>query len=131
MTHRLFIYGALRRTALHAWRMEKGRFLGEATVQGTLVAIDWYPGLVLHGNGLVQGELWEIDDKLLAALDEFEGIGTDDRPGEYLRVTASVQCRGEVVEALVYEWQKGIENYRVVENGDWLTEPSAFGTPSE
>ena len=124
---KLFVYGALRRGALHAWRMEEGRFLGEASVRGTLVAIDWYPGLVLEGETEVKGELWEVDEKHLAELDAFEGIGEgSDHPGEYERVQATVSLGAEEVKALIYEWRKGTEGYRVVENGDWLTERAAY-----
>ena len=45
MSDLLFVYGALRKGASNDWRMEGARCLGSAEVPGTLVKIDWYPGL--------------------------------------------------------------------------------------
>jgi gamma-glutamylcyclotransferase (GGCT)/AIG2-like uncharacterized protein YtfP len=119
----VFVYGALRKGALHAWRMKKANFVGEASVRGTLARIDWYPGLVLAGDTLVKGEVYEVDEKTLQELDEFEGIGIEDtRNDEYKRVRATVKLNdGGEIECSIYEWQLGVANYEVVANGDWLT----------
>ena len=103
--------------------MERADFLGKATVFGILVKVDWYPGLVLEGETLVQGEVYEVDEQTLRELDEFEGIGVkDERNDEYKRVLALAQLEsGEEWECSIYEWQLGVANYEVVPNGDWLT----------
>lgn len=121
MSDLLFVYGALRKGASNDWRMEGADWLGAAEVKGTLVKVDWYPGLVLAGEGIVKGEVYEIGSGLLKELDEFEGIGIDARNGEYHRIRAEVSIGGEMREVWIYEWLKGIEGYEVVENGDWLT----------
>lgn len=123
MKTRVFVYGALRKGASNAWRMERADFLGKATVFGILVKVDWYPGLVLEGETLVQGEVYEVDEQTLRELDEFEGIGVkDERNDEYKRVLALAQLEsGEEWECSIYEWQLGVANYEVVANGDWLT----------
>ncbi len=127
MSNLLFVYGALRKGASNDWRMKDADWLGPATVPGTLVAIDWYPGLVLTGDGVVKGEVYQISDALLAELDAFEGIGrgADDRPGEYHRIKASVQLAEGPKEVWIYEWLKGIDDYEIVANGDWLTRSEA------
>ena len=122
---KVFVYGALRRGASNHWRMEGAEFLGETTVTGTLVKIDWYPGLVLEGSSQVRGEVYEINDQILAELDEFEGIGNDTRVGEYARVLTTIEFEGASYEVFVYEWQKGISDYEIVTNGDWLTEDAS------
>lgn len=103
--------------------MASAEFLGKATVAGVLVKVDWYPGLVLEGATRVYGEVYEVDEQTLRALDEFEGIGIEDkRNDEYKRVQASVQLEtGEQLECAIYEWQLGVANYEVVTHGDWLT----------
>ena len=103
--------------------MKKANFVGEASVRGTLVRIDWYPGLVLAGDTLVKGEVYEVDEKTLQELDEFEGIGIEDtRNDEYKRVRATVKLNdGGEIECSIYEWQLGVASYEVVANGDWLT----------
>ncbi len=122
MSELLFVYGALRRGASNDWRMSDARWLGAAEVGGTLVKIDWYPGLVLSGHQVVKGEVYEVGPELLRELDEFEGIGEGvERFGEYQRVRTEVRIAGESVEVWIYQWLKGIEGYRIVESGDWLT----------
>ncbi len=121
MSELIFVYGALRKGASNDWRMKEARWLGPAEVAGTLVKIDWYPGLVLGDGGLVKGEVYEVGPDLLKELDEFEGIGLeDDRNGEYQRIRVEVQLDGESEEVWIYEWLKGIEGYPVVASGDWL-----------
>lgn len=123
MKTKVFVYGSLRQGALHAWRMAQADFVGKATVKGTLVKIDWYPGLILEGETLIQGEVYEVGVETLRELNEFEGIGIqDDRNDEYKRVkTIVVLADGREWECSLYEWQLGVANYEVVANGDWLT----------
>ena len=121
MSDLIFVYGALRSGASNSWRMAEGRLVGAAQVAGTLVKVDWYPGLVLEGETSVMGEVYEVGPELLGELDLFEGIGTDSRPGEYARVRAEVDCDGEVLSVWIYEWLKGVEGYEVVSSGDWLS----------
>lgn len=122
MKTKVFVYGALRSGASHAWRMERARLFGQATVRGTLVKVDWYPGLVLEGETEVKGEVYEVDEETLRELDEFEGIGVEDeRNDEYKRVQALVRLQdGGTITCSIYEWQLGVESYEVVSHGDWL-----------
>ena len=123
MSTRVFVYGALRKGASNGWRMARANFVGEATVLGTLVKVDWYPGLVLRGDTKVKGEVYDVDAQTLRELDEFEGLGSEDtRNDEYKRVMSKVELEtGECLECEVYEWQLGVADYEMVENGDWLT----------
>lgn len=121
MSDLLFVYGALRKGASNDWRMKEGRWLGPAEIKATLVKVDWYPGLVLGGERTAIGEVYEVGPELLCELDEFEGIGADVRNGEYHRIKTEVLLEGVVTEVWIYEWLKGIEDYEVVESGDWLT----------
>ena len=124
MSDLLFVYGALRKGASNDWRMKDAKWLGAAEVPGTLVKIDWYPGLVLEGETLVQGEVYEVGLDLLKELDEFEGIGLKDNPnGEYRRIQAEVSLGGKLETIWIYEWLKGIDDYEVVGSGDWLRVP--------
>lgn len=121
MSDLLFVYGALRKGASNDWRMKGARWLGAAEVEGTLVKIDWYPGLVLGGDRTVKGEVYEVGPDLLKDLDEFEGIGLEDeRNGEYHRIKVEVYLAGESTSVWIYEWLKGIEGYELVQSGDWL-----------
>ena len=119
----VFVYGALRRGAAHAWRMERGEFWGGGSVRRRLYAIDWYPGVVVDDSGgEVRGEVCAVDGKLLGELDEFEGIGAGGKGGdEYERVSVVVEMdEGETVEALIYEFRRSVEGREAVESGDWI-----------
>ncbi|MDB2429356.1 gamma-glutamylcyclotransferase [Akkermansiaceae bacterium] len=121
MSELIFVYGALRKGASNDWRMKGAQWLGPAEVAGTLVKIDWYPGLVLGGGSVVLGEVYKVGPELMNELDAFEGIGLEDeRNGEYHRVKAEVSFEGKSLNVWVYEWLKGVEGYPVVESGDWL-----------
>jgi gamma-glutamylcyclotransferase (GGCT)/AIG2-like uncharacterized protein YtfP len=119
----IFVYGALRKGASNDWRMKDARWLGPAKVEGTLLKIDWYPGLVLGSGEWVKGEVYEIGPELLKELDEFEGIGLeDDRNGEYHRVKRDVSLDGTPTDVWIYEWLKGSEGFEIVGSGDWLSQ---------
>ena len=128
MKTRVFVYGALRKGASNAWRMDTAEWLGRATVRGTLVKVDWYPGLVLTGSTVIQGEVYAVDEETLRKLDEFEGVGREDtRNDEYQRVSTTVKLvDGGELECQIYEWQLGTKDYVEVENGDWLTVAGSF-----
>ena len=115
----LFVYGTLREGASNAWRVKEANRLGLADVEGILIKVDWYPGLILGNGGRVVGDVYEVGVELLHALDAFEGIGGDQCRGEYRRVKVEGLMDGETVELWVYEWLKGVEGYEVIE-GDWL-----------
>jgi gamma-glutamylaminecyclotransferase len=74
----LFVYGTLMRGEANAGRLAGARFVGPArTVAGfRLVALQGYPGLCQGGGGAVAGELYLVDARMLASLDEFEGHPT-------------------------------------------------------
>jgi gamma-glutamylaminecyclotransferase len=74
----LFVYGTLL-----AGEPEHGRLAGAARLGAVRTAPGWtlvdlgpYPALVRGGAGRVEGELYEVDEPTLAALDEYEGCPT-------------------------------------------------------
>jgi gamma-glutamylcyclotransferase (GGCT)/AIG2-like uncharacterized protein YtfP len=72
----LFVYGTLRRGAGASHLLAGCRLLGEASVTGRLYDVAGrYPALVLEGDGPVWGEVWAVPDRVLAALDRYEGVG--------------------------------------------------------
>lgn len=80
---RLFVYGSLKRGGLHHEELSGATFLGEAeTVPGyRLESLGQYLALVSGSessasraeSGVVRGELFEVPDAQLPALDAFEG----------------------------------------------------------
>jgi gamma-glutamylcyclotransferase (GGCT)/AIG2-like uncharacterized protein YtfP len=74
-THRLFVYGSLKRGFRHHDLLGGAPFEGDArTAPGfSLVLQGEYPALVRSGTECVHGELFRVTDELLAELDRFEG----------------------------------------------------------
>jgi gamma-glutamylcyclotransferase (GGCT)/AIG2-like uncharacterized protein YtfP len=94
---RLFVYGSLKRGLVHHDQLAAAVFESEAeTAPGyALYVVGDYPALVLDGGaGHVQGEVYQVGEELLAALDVFE-----DCPRLYQRVCVRL---ADGREALAY-----------------------------
>jgi gamma-glutamylcyclotransferase (GGCT)/AIG2-like uncharacterized protein YtfP len=104
MPDRLFVYGTLApgRPNAHVLAPLVGTW-APATVMGTLLPDGWgaamgYPGIILDGNGVVEGLVFTSDalPRHWARVDDFEGEG-------YERVlTTATLADGTVVDAYVY-----------------------------
>lgn len=113
--HTIFVYGTLRQNASNAWRMNAARYLGEGQVAAKLYRISWYPALRLDPSYThwVHGELYEMDDDLLAELDAFEGE-------EYQRVQVEVKTPAGQVTAMLWEYRTNPDEKAWIPTGDWL-----------
>jgi gamma-glutamylcyclotransferase (GGCT)/AIG2-like uncharacterized protein YtfP len=81
----LFFYGSLRRGGANNFRVAGQEFLGDAVTLPRYRVLDLgtYTGMVRDAAGVaVPGEVWEVDDACLAALDAFEGPDYPRRPVE-------------------------------------------------
>jgi gamma-glutamylcyclotransferase (GGCT)/AIG2-like uncharacterized protein YtfP len=116
---RLFVYGSLRRNAdgvAHPLLVD-AIYLGVATVGGSLYRVDWYPGLVLGGDGTVHGELYELPiekaDHLLTSLDDYEG-------GGFRRRKAIVTGDGDQrLDSWVYVYIGPTHTLNAIDTGDY------------
>lgn len=101
MTSVIFVYGSLKRGyALHEL-LEHQRYLGnaESVPCGRLFDLGSYPGLVAEESGYgVRGELYEVTEECLAALDEVEGVGE----GLYERSRIELAAPNEAILAEAY-----------------------------
>ncbi len=109
----LFVYGTLLQgepfhhllggaPLLHALR---------SPAEFTLVNLGEYPGLLEGGSTAVYGEIYEIDDALLPALDEYE-----DCPALYYRRTLPFQ---NGISAIAYLLRPSPDAFPTVLSGDW------------
>ena len=121
---RVFVYGTLRRGGSNHFRMSGADFIAAGTVRGRMYRIDWYPGVVLNGEGdEILGEVYAVDASTLAELDCFEGLAAGKLEGdEYRRVRTMVRSGGESLEAWVWEWCGPLEALQRVRGNDWLRE---------
>jgi gamma-glutamylcyclotransferase (GGCT)/AIG2-like uncharacterized protein YtfP len=120
MNQRLFIYGTLLPGLRLEGEMHGATLLGAAQVPGRLVDVGRYPGL-LHGEGLVTGEVYEVDAAQLARLDGVEGVVPGDRSAsQYWRDTVTVQSgplQGQPVQTYVYN--RPVDGCTPIAHGDY------------
>jgi gamma-glutamylcyclotransferase (GGCT)/AIG2-like uncharacterized protein YtfP len=78
MSHLLFVYGTLKRGGSNHHVLASEKFLAFARTQPgyRMFDVGGHPGLVPDSTAThaIEGELWEVRDAALAALDEFEGV---------------------------------------------------------
>ncbi len=96
--------------------------MGGGIVRGRMYRIDWYPALILGGDGQVRGEVYEVDSEHLGRLDDFEGVGPGaPLPLEYERVRVDVDMDdGEAEECWVWNWIGELPGEDALMGGDWL-----------
>ena len=120
MTHALFIYGTLMPGLRLEAEMHGARFLGAAQVPGRLVDVGRYPGL-LQGEGVVTGEVYEVDDAHLARLDVVEDMVPGNRAAsQYWREVLTVcggPLQGQQVQTYVYN--RPVDGCTLIEHGDY------------
>lgn len=97
--HRVFVYGTLKRNLRNHHMMEGARYCGEATT--LLPAYDLVqfpsksspgnvtPGLKRNGTSCIAGEVYLLDDEMLAVLDAFEGVGEEYERGKVMLADGS------------------------------------------
>src|SRR5262249_32620583 len=81
------IYGTLQRSERNAHRMATARYLRDAVTRDAAFSMGLYqsktfqgrstPDVRAGGNVRLAGELYEVDDTLLAELDAFERLGIE------------------------------------------------------
>jgi gamma-glutamylcyclotransferase (GGCT)/AIG2-like uncharacterized protein YtfP len=117
----LFVYGTLMSGFdghFAQYLRKNASLLGEATCQGYLYKISYYPGLVIPEESppeaVVYGELYELsgtaDGNFWAVLDEYEGVPTETLVGdEYVRREIAVSMGGKALSAWAYVYTGPVE----------------------
>ncbi|HET9343239.1 MAG TPA: gamma-glutamylcyclotransferase family protein [Candidatus Eremiobacteraceae bacterium] len=118
----VFVYGLLMRGHELHHHMESGEFVGDGSVDGVLLSLGRYPGLI-EGTGSVRGELYRFAD-LPSALDVLDDVEefepTDPSRSLYLRVAMHVKTDdGNDVEAWVYRYNGSTEGAERITSGEW------------
>lgn len=121
----LFAYGTLMRgePSHHLLAPRVRRAHGPAQVLGaSLIQLDWYPGMILSGEGSVQGELYELDDvaATLEELDAYEDFaGYDGESSLYRRALVSAVSGGGSTLTWVYIYLGDADPYPLIPSGRW------------
>jgi gamma-glutamylcyclotransferase (GGCT)/AIG2-like uncharacterized protein YtfP len=125
----LFVYGTLRRDSnseMYHLLARYGQFVGDASCQGKLYMVDYYPGLVPSDNprDVVHGEVYKLScpDIVLSRLDDYEECSSKfTKPAEYVRRRVNVKTKSdEVITAWVYIYDRPTDGLQLIESGDFL-----------
>jgi gamma-glutamylcyclotransferase (GGCT)/AIG2-like uncharacterized protein YtfP len=116
-THRVFVYGSLMAGLEHHDVLTSARSLGAATTgeRFRLYAVDYYPAAVPgEGGEPLAGELYEVDDVVLAALDAVE-----DAPGYFERVRTALEGGTDAFIYVLPAERLPPDDSRPVPGGSW------------
>ncbi len=110
----VFVYGTLLAGETNHHYLARARLVGEARTPAIFELYDLgpYPGLVERGEHAVVGELYEVDEATLAALDRLE-----DHPQFYRRVNV-VLDNGTTAETYVLRLDQ-VLGHPVIPSGSW------------
>jgi gamma-glutamylaminecyclotransferase len=111
---RVFVYGTLLRGEHNHRFLRNSQFIGEAqTTPGfALYDLGYFPAMVRADEGVVHGEVFEVDDATLRALDRLEGY-----PILYQRVLVDL---ADGSQALTYlQTQDQVRGRARIPSGSW------------
>jgi gamma-glutamylcyclotransferase (GGCT)/AIG2-like uncharacterized protein YtfP len=109
----LFVYGTLMRGESNHGQLEGARFVGTARTSPAFQLVDLgeYPALLDGGSQAVAGEVYEVDDAMIARLDPFEASAS------YGRATIPLE---DGRPAHAYLLPRGLlPGGRPIVSGDW------------
>jgi gamma-glutamylcyclotransferase (GGCT)/AIG2-like uncharacterized protein YtfP len=118
----IFVYGSLRFGFELNHFLKNSRFVGLAFTEGfKMYDLGAYPGVV-KGDGVIYGEVYEIDDELLRKLDEVEdytGSPSDLYVREKIRVYFDPKRRYYLDNVNIYVYNQDISGREVIDEGDY------------
>jgi len=125
---RLFVYGSLMggiQSPIANYLKSNSTFLGEGTVNGTLLDIGHYPGLVYEPKSekRVLGHVFELNDAqaMLPNLDHYECVGPAfETPNQYRRASIKVLLNNQLVDCWAYLYNLPIQGIKIIESGNYL-----------
>ncbi len=124
----VFVYGTLRAGEINDIGAAAAKHdiaapthIGTATIKGRLFDFGSYPGLVVDDKGVaVVGDVYEIDDALVAVLDEIEEVypGVE---GLFRGHDVTVEIDGAPVACRCYPVERGaVVGLKEIASGDWV-----------
>jgi gamma-glutamylaminecyclotransferase len=113
---RVFVYGTLLAGERNHHLLDGARLVGEARTEPAFTLYDFgpYPGMVAGDNNAVVGEVYEVDEPMLAAMDRLEG-----HPRFYQRTTIRLED-GSTVEAYLLRLDQ-VSHLPIIASAGWRT----------
>lgn len=120
--HYVFVYGTLRKGEANAYLLNGATCIeNEAWTYGSLFDTnEGYPAMDLPSNQKVFGEVYEVDDVTLQALDELEEYTGNPKEDAYDRRMQKIYTNEKAIEAYVYTAQKQEILQSPIVSGDWV-----------
>ncbi len=111
---RLFVYGTLRAGEPNHRLLEGAEHVGPAWTEPRFRMVDLgaYPAIVADGATSIEGELYDVDDSLLAQLDRFEG-----HPRFYARSPVAIEGGADAQAYLLRAAQ--VVGRPLIPSGSW------------
>lgn len=111
---RVFVYGTLLAGEWNHHRLKDSPRVEEATTlpEFHFACLGFFPALLAQGATAVKGEVYEVDDEVLASLDRLEG-----HPHFYRRTTIKLADNAE--PAFAYVLNDTAWNMKAIPSGDW------------
>jgi gamma-glutamylcyclotransferase (GGCT)/AIG2-like uncharacterized protein YtfP len=109
----VFVYGTLLAGESNHRLLDRAEFVGEAETEVgfTMLDLGSFPGVVRAGEGRVVGEVYQVDERTLAKLDQLEG-----HPYFYRRERIRLDD-GRVVDG--YILRDGFRGRKIIAGGSW------------
>lgn len=111
-THRVFVYGSLKKGYGNHYLLEGSLAIGPAKLEPkySMYSLGGFPAVGLDGDTAITGEVYEVDDRTMLRLDNLEGY-----PDFYNRLKVET-AHGE---AWMYYIEDCSRFSNIVENGVW------------
>lgn len=127
--NKLFVYGSLMgeiQSPIANYLKSNSAFLGEGTVQGTLLDLGHYPGLIYDklATSRVVGHIFQLNqvEEMLIHLDHYECVGEAfESPNQYRREIVQVQKEGKIINCWAYVYNLPFEGLKIIDSGNYLT----------
>lgn len=132
MKEKIFVYGTLRKGMYNhdLYLKDNDGFKGIGFVKGRLMTLKDknYPALLLEGDDLILGEIYEVDNSVVDLLDELESyIGENNLNNEYNKIICDIfNAKGQIIDRIpVYVYNtNNLMNVKlldeVIKNGDFV-----------
>lgn len=122
--HKVFVYGSLLSGLGNHRLLETSKKLGVTkTPEGfDMLDLGYFPGAI-KGQGVLIGEVYEVDDVVLKDLDRLEGY--HDKNNNHNNMYNRIEIETEFGKAYIYIYELYSNNNAfkraIVEDGDWRT----------
>ncbi|WP_270180699.1 gamma-glutamylcyclotransferase family protein [Alkalihalobacillus sp. CinArs1] len=119
--HIVFVYGTLRKGESNHRVIEGARLLESYSwTSGKLYDTGaGYPALFQSEEGVVYGEVYEVNDTFLSRIDVLEGFQEGRRANLYDRIIQPVYSKGKQYDAITYVMKTKPSTFRKIDSGNW------------